>query len=428
MSSPQSPDEPAEQTGAVAGEGAPAELKPKSEATPAPAPQGERPARKPARAKRAKADTKETAPRGASKPNSVPPASKPAAPPAPAPGQVRHEGHGVLWAGVVAFITIAAGVAAALWYWQGAVRVMIEHAAAERAAAEQKMASDISRDLSSLEARIADLERRASEVPDLSAIKDTEAATAVLGEKTEGLTVRMGALEKKVAALEEASGPSGVAAAEEAKRAAAQLGNEVADLKERLAAQEQQAAAARGPALRRQALVLAVGQLREAIAAGRPFRQELDSLAAVGAEDEDVIAAARPLESLAGKGVPTLGDLRARFPKVADAVVHAGDGAPAGRWIDTALERVAQVVTVRRTGPDVQGTTPDAIVARAEAKLDAGDLKAALAELDALPDAPKAAAADWIADARARLAAEEALAALQRHVIGEIAQGGGSER
>ena len=137
-------------------------------------------------------------------------------------------------------------MAAALWYWQDAVRVAIDRASAERAAAEQKMAADITKDLSGLEVRITDLERRAREVPDLSAIKDTEARTAVLGEKTEGLAVRMGALEKKVTALEQSSGPSGVAAAEEAKRQSAQLGIEVADLKNRLDTVEQQAAAADG--------------------------------------------------------------------------------------------------------------------------------------------------------------------------------------
>ncbi|MGB8273917.1 MAG: mitofilin family membrane protein, partial [Alphaproteobacteria bacterium] len=352
------------------------------------------------------------------------------APPPAAPSAARHEGHAVLWTSLVAFLIVAFGAGAAMFYWQGIVRATIEQKSEEIALNNQKLEASFAKDLSTLEHRIATLEQRVDEVPDLSAIKDTEAATAVLGEKTEGLIVRMGALEGKLSALEQRTGPAEIATAEEAKRAAAKLAEEMTALQQRLAAIEEADRPIRSVAAaeRRQALVLAVGQLREAISSGNPFRQELDGVMALGAEDEEVMRAVRPLESSASQGVSTLSELRALFPKVADAVVHADTSQTGGRWIDTAIARAAAVVTVRKVGPDVQGTTPEAIVARAEAKLAAGDLRSAVGELDALQGPAAAAAQDWVTGARAKLSAEDALAAVHQHVIGEIAQGGGPDK
>jgi hypothetical protein len=61
-------------------------------------------------------------------------------------------------------------------------------------------------------------------------------------------------------------------------------------------------------------------------------------------------------------------------------------------------------------------------VARAEAALEQGNLAAAVAELEGLEGAAADAAAPWLAEARARLAAQAALAALQdraTHLLSE---------
>ena len=51
----------------------------------------------------------------------------------------------------------------------------------------------------------------------------------------------------------------------------------------------------------------------------------------------------------------------------------------------------------------------DAILSRAEAALDAGDLRSALTELEALPDDAASAIADWREAAETRAAAVAAL-------------------
>jgi hypothetical protein len=74
------------------------------------------------------------------------------------------------------------------------------------------------------------------------------------------------------------------------------------------------------------------------------------------------------------------------------------------------LQRVNRVVSIRPIGEDVQGQDPDAVAARAEAMVEAGNLAGAAAELESLSGAAAEAASGWLADAQARLAAEAALA------------------
>ena len=57
-----------------------------------------------------------------------------------------------------------------------------------------------------------------------------------------------------------------------------------------------------------------------------------------------------------------------------------------------------------------EGDDPDAILSRAEADVQAGDISAALRELDNLPSAAQAVMAPWVEDANARLSATDAMA------------------
>jgi hypothetical protein len=59
-----------------------------------------------------------------------------------------------------------------------------------------------------------------------------------------------------------------------------------------------------------------------------------------------------------------------------------------------------------------EGADPDAILSRAEAALEGGDLETVLTEIATLPEAGQAALSDWVALAEQRLAATNALGAL----------------
>jgi hypothetical protein len=55
-----------------------------------------------------------------------------------------------------------------------------------------------------------------------------------------------------------------------------------------------------------------------------------------------------------------------------------------------------------------EGSDPDAVLSRAQAAVRAGDLGAALTEMESLPEAARTAMQDWLDAASARKAAQDA--------------------
>jgi hypothetical protein len=85
-------------------------------------------------------------------------------------------------------------------------------------------------------------------------------------------------------------------------------------------------------------------------------------------------------------------------------------------WWRPVAERLSSLVNWRRTDA-VDGNTAEAIVARAEQRLAADDLAGAIAELEKLQGPAAAAMQGWLAEARARAAADAAVARLTAYVL-----------
>ncbi|MBI2236519.1 MAG: hypothetical protein HYU60_06145 [Magnetospirillum sp.] len=165
------------------------------------------------------------------------------------------------------------------------------------------------------------------------------------------------------------------------------------------------------------AMLLAVGQLRETVNMGYPFDAELRALKAIAHPDEAVQKAVDALAERAAAGIPTRMVLAERFWPLAPRVVRA-EALPQGdTWWRATLNRLLSLVTIRREDGAAAGETAAAVAARAEARLSEGDLAAAAAELSGLSGGPAEVAGHWLADARARVAAERALADLTAHTI-----------
>ncbi|TWA67056.1 inner membrane protein [Azospirillum brasilense] len=208
-------------------------------------------------------------------------------------------------------------------------------------------------------------------------------------------------------------------------QAAGQIRQEVDALKQELAAVNQAVETRRDAATAAQTLVLAAGQLRSALAAGQPFQQELQAVRAVASGDAQVT---QPLEAVAGyaaKGVPTQPQLTDRFTAMASDIVRADNQGEGNDWVEQVTGKIATLVTVRRSGGDAVGDGASAVVARAEAALQAGNLGGAVKELAALKGPAAQVAAPWIADAKARLAANEAGQQLTNRAIGLLSQSAG---
>ncbi|MGF1608133.1 MAG: uroporphyrinogen-III synthase [Kiloniellales bacterium] len=181
--------------------------------------------------------------------------------------------------------------------------------------------------------------------------------------------------------------------------------------------------AARASAGGSAALALAVAQLRYALRSGAPYSAELEQLRGLSHDDPKLAALLDPLAPRAASGAPTLEALQRSFPPVAREAVAAGQGDEAEGWLGGVLRRVSGVVTVRPVG-EVEGDTAGAIIARAEARLQDGNLAATISELDSLQGHAAEAARDWRSQAQARVAAERALSQLAAHAIARLGPDG----
>ncbi len=108
---------------------------------------------------------------------------------------------------------------------------------------------------------------------------------------------------------------------------------------------------------------------------------DLDLAAALGIAG-DVASELRPL---AARGVPTVAEIQAEFPAVADAIVSATTAAnPNAGFFERLVGSARGLVTVRPTTPQ-PGNDPPAVLSRVEAAVNRGDLATALSERQALP-------------------------------------------
>ncbi len=152
------------------------------------------------------------------------------------------------------------------------------------------------------------------------------------------------------------------------------------------------------------ALAVALYALRRAAAEGKPYDAELKAIADISPVPLDLA----PLEARGKQGVRNLAQLQASFEAAADKAIDAEDR-PADSLGSRIWAKAKSLVRVRRTG-DVEGDGTQAVLARTEVRLNTGDLRAAVREGEQLKGPAAAAFAPWLDEARARLAADEALA------------------
>jgi len=170
----------------------------------------------------------------------------------------------------------------------------------------------------------------------------------------------------------------------------------------------------------RTAFILAAGQLEAALDSGQPYASQLGAVRRLSVDDPELKTILDQLEEHADEGVPPMAELRVRFEDTALAVAQAAQSNVSGGWLDQAWARLRSLVTVRPIGGDVPGDSPEAHVARAEARLDEGDLAGAVNEMQALDGAAAEAAAPWLSGAQARVAADTAIERLRERALAEV--------
>jgi len=313
--------------------------------------------------------------------------------------------------------------------------------ASRRAARDDALAARIAR----AEAELAAPRALPREVPALAdRAARIEASVARLSEAATAQAARLSALERElrqeIEAARAAAQPSPEAARERGAEAAAlaavaaenqRLAAELAALREELArlsgareaearaaearlAEERRAAARQEDAGREARLAAAIAALRTAFARGPDAGAELAALRALAAGQPRVAAALGAVEAIAATAPPSVAELRARLaPLAAEALRAASATNPSAGWWDAALARLSSLAAVRRVG-EVEGEDAEALLARAERRLQAGELAAAIDLVARIAGPAAPVLAPWLAQARARAALDDALAALAR--------------
>ena len=270
--------------------------------------------------------------------------------------------------------------------------------------------ANLGRKLEAIEETIADLDE-----------KTGRTAFDMLAEELEGLKSRYTELADEPGRITDADVTEKTA---ELTAANSQLHQTMAALQARLELLEnsvQQDALSREKTGLGRSLVVAVGQLQQTVLSGRPYVEPLATVAALAKKNEKFTAAILTLTPKAKNGVDTQRTLSDQFPSVARTVMKAdkkdGDGFLQRTW-----HRVGSLITIRRVG-EVDGEETDAILARAERRLIAGELAAAIELMESLRGPASVAAQPWLDRAKIRLRAEHALADLQNQVITGLADG-----
>ncbi|WGM37273.1 hypothetical protein [Caulobacter sp. NIBR1757] len=215
-----------------------------------------------------------------------------------------------------------------------------------------------------------------------------------------------------------ASLPAPVLAGAPPTEPTATVPTDYADLELRLAnieASQQRTLVAAGAAL-------AAAGLAEAAQTSRPFEAELAALERILPLSPD----ARALRPMAETGVPSRAALAAEYADIAarasTAAREPGEGAGV---VDRILFALSGIVSIRRVG-ETTGSSPDAVLARAERQAAEGDLVGASSTLRALPPGAATAMTAWKARAQQRITLDQHLANIRAQALSDLASAGGA--
>ncbi len=260
--------------------------------------------------------------------------------------------------------------------------------------------------------KLAQLEQQVAE------LKTSAAETDQIAKRVSELQIAAGGREVLAQSIRDIQS-STAATQGEVERLAAQLGT----FGGRIDHVEAAVADRRQQGLKAEAALLGIVQLGVALDAAKPFTKDMAALRPLIDGNAAMTAQLDLLQPLADDGVPTTDDLRTGFGRLAPEIVRSavlGDG---NEWWRQALYHIESVISIRRTGDAVPGDATDAVVARAEAKLDEDDLKGAVAALKPLDGLPAQTAQPWIKDAERRLTVDAAKDELDRLAVAQLASG-----
>jgi hypothetical protein len=166
---------------------------------------------------------------------------------------------------------------------------------------------------------------------------------------------------------------------------------------------------------------LAAATLMDAARTARPFAEELAGLERVLPLSPDL----RALGRLAQAGAPTRAGLAAEFETLtARAAVAARDPGRNADFLAKLQHALSSIVSIRQVGT-TQGSTPDAVLGRAQRLLNEGDIEGALATTETLPIPAQTVLAPWRSAAERRVEVDRHIAAIRADALAGLLEARG---
>ncbi|MGQ0664087.1 MAG: mitofilin family membrane protein [Pseudomonadota bacterium] len=168
-------------------------------------------------------------------------------------------------------------------------------------------------------------------------------------------------------------------------------------------------------------LLLVTLQLRAALATSRPYVREAAAVRAVAGEDGELLPVLAALSAYAPSGVATVAELRDGFALIA-ARVPRPDTGDNRTWTDRLGAWIASLLASPSAFGVARNGRVAAAVMLAEGSLAQGQLGRAIEEISKLDEQEAAFLADWLAQAKARLAVNQAVAVLSTRALDKVVE------
>ncbi|MEN0001354.1 MAG: mitofilin family membrane protein, partial [Pseudomonadota bacterium] len=243
---------------------------------------------------------------------------------------------------------------------------------------------------------------------DLAAISAADGLSADIGPLQERLATMESQSAAMTARVDEATRELGALRSELGDTLTA-LGGRVDSIDGQLSSLAEQVAAG-GADSSAVARAFAASSLKNAVDRGGSFASELEAFATVGEGDD--LQAVETLRNFAASGVPTRAQLIEQYPQAANAIIASERALDPDAGLAERLVNNMQGLISVRPVDEQEGTTATAVSTRIGARLGDGDLTAAIAEWEALPEAAQAASSDFIEQLRARQAVDQLISGI----------------
>lgn len=170
------------------------------------------------------------------------------------------------------------------------------------------------------------------------------------------------------------------------------------------------------------ALAVALTNLRRTVDRGEAYQAELGAVKQLSPVKLDTAT----LDEHKETGVLTVDTLQKSFGKYAEEVLDVAHAPDDDSIIGKLVASARSVVRVRPTGL-TEGDKPDAVIARVETRVKAGDLPAAIRESKTLKGEPAVVLRPWVEQAEARVAVDDELEQIESRLLSALENAGTPE-